>query len=132
MDLEEEDFQRGAHYSDSRGLPELRTAIIQNLYNPSDIDVDNDSEILITAGSKLGCYIVFKSILNAGESILLHEPAWVTYSEHARLCGAKTNYVPHGEDLYEKLTQNFEDQKLRILVLNNPTIQGVIFILRNY
>lgn len=116
----EEDFSKGAHYSDSRGLPELRDAICKNLYSPLGISVDKDKEILITAGSKLGSYIILKSILEKGDKILLHEPAWVTYQEHAKLCGAQADFISFGEDFMPNLMKKFNDNKFRCLILNNP------------
>ena len=47
----------------------------------------------ITAGSKIGSYVVMQAILNQGDVVVLHEPSWVSYAEHARLCGCFVEYV---------------------------------------
>lgn len=114
------DLEKGAHYSDSRGVPELRHAIIKNLYSNINADLNPDTQILITAGSKLACYMFFKTILHPGDTVVLHEPAWVSYQEHARLCGAKTFFIGLKDDFFASLTKHKRNNNLKCLVLNNP------------
>lgn len=46
------DFVKGYHYSDSRGIPELRDKVANFYKKQYDADINSRDEILITAGSK--------------------------------------------------------------------------------
>ena len=35
------------------------------------------------------------TILNKGSEVLIPEPAWLSYEEHAKLCGAKIKFIPY-------------------------------------
>ena len=116
--FEEIDFVKGYHYSDSMGLPELRKQII-NYYNKRyHTNLENINNILISSGSKPIIYMVMQSILNEGDEILIHEPAWLSYQEQAKLVGAVPGFIP-----YDCVINNFPQfftEKTKLLILNNP------------
>lgn len=114
------DMNRGAHYSESKGVPEFLNALKNYYYRQHQVSVDQNANLMVTCGSKIGCYITLKAILNAGDNILLHEPSWVSYKEHAKLCGAGTNFIPYAvmPSDFENYIDKFENTKA--LILNNP------------
>ncbi len=54
-------------------------------------------EVLISAGSKPLIFMVMKTVLNASDQVLVHEPAWLSYEEHAKMCNAKIKFIPYQE-----------------------------------
>ena len=116
-DFELLDFYRGYHYSHSRGLPELREKIAGYYQNRYHTSVQAD-DIIISAGSKIMIYMCMQTLVNPGEVILIHEPAWLSYQEQARLVGASTCFIPYDcpSDEFEK----YFNENTRMLILNNP------------
>lgn len=112
------DLDRCNHYSDSRGIPELRTKLAEFYGKTYGADVDADREILITAGSKFAIFMAMQTVLDAGDEVLIQEPAWLSYQEQVRLVGAVPKFVRYDAPL-ASFTEHFTD-KTRMLVLNNP------------
>ena len=49
-----------------------------------------------------------------------HEPAWVSYQEHARIVGGDVCFIPFYEDLSTIGTRLKQDKAVKLLILNNP------------
>ena len=117
LNFENTDFNAGAHYSDSRGVLHFREKLRDYYLSEYNASLSVD-DFMVTAGSKIGSYIALQTILNDGDSILLHEPSWVSYQEHAKLCNSSITFMP-----YSAAPKDFEkyfDSKIKVLVLNNP------------
>ncbi|MCL1076772.1 pyridoxal phosphate-dependent aminotransferase [Parashewanella spongiae] len=112
-------FKQGYHYSDTAGLPALRQKLAAHYSNQFNIhSIDADKNIIISAGSKLLTYLSMLAILNHGDEVLLHEPAWLSYQDQASLCGAETRYIP-----YHVKAENFRQyfsENTKLLIINNP------------
>jgi len=111
------DFNRGYHYSHSLGLPELREKIAQHYqcrYN-TNIKAEN---LIVSAGSKVIIYMCMQALVNPGEEIVIHEPAWLSYQEQARLVGAEVSFIPYDSPC-DEFDKYFNDNT-RMLILNNP------------
>jgi len=115
--FEDTDFNAGAHYSDSRGVLAFRQKLRDYYQSEYQVDVSVDA-FMVTAGSKIGSYIALQTILNEGDSILLHEPSWVSYQEHAKLSNSAIAFMPHSAEV--KDFDRYFDSKTKVLVLNNP------------
>lgn len=117
FDFKKLDFNAGYHYSHSRGLPELREKIAQYYQNHYHASI-HAKDLIISAGSKIIIYMCMKAVVEPGEEIAIHEPAWLSYQEQARLIGASVNFIPH-DCLCDKF-EKFFNSKTRMLILNNP------------
>jgi aspartate aminotransferase/aminotransferase len=118
FDFNKIDFKRGCHYSESRGLPELRTKIA-NYYNKHyGSKIDAESEVIISAGSKPLIYMAMQAVLNKGDEVLVHEPAWLSYPAEAKLADAIPKFIPYFCEVND-FNQYFTD-KTKMLILNNP------------
>lgn len=116
--FEEIDFKKGYHYSESRGIPELRETVANYYSDKYGASVNAEDEILISAGSKPLIYMAFQSVLNPGDEVLIHEPAWLSYPEEIKLANGVPRFIP-----YDCPVENFESyftQKTRIVVICNP------------
>lgn len=106
------------HYSDSRGLPGLRQKLAAYYDRQYGVPVDAGSEIIVTAGSKLGVHMTFMALLEPGDDVVVPEPAWVSYSEQARLCHANPVMVPH--DVPVRELGSWITPRTRALVICSP------------
>ena len=120
IDFKFEIQKAGAHYSGSKGVPKLRRIIVEELNSNIDAELSSEDNILLTAGSKMGSYLAFLALVDPGDVVVLHEPAWVSYREHARLISAETRFISYQEDLLTGLIRIQKEVKPRILVINNP------------
>jgi len=118
FDYNDIDIKKGYHYSDSLGLPSLREKIAGYYHKHYNVTVDSASEILITAGSKPAIFMCMLTVLDKGDEVLIHEPAWLSYQEQARLAGGEAKFIPYHEDSIN-FKAYFTD-KTKMLILNNP------------
>lgn len=112
------DFQKGYHYSESKGIPELREIIAKYYREHYAASVDADNELLISAGSKPLIYMAFQSVLNPGDEVLIHEPAWLSYPEEIRLADGVPRFIPYGCPV--EYFDRYFTEKTRMVVINNP------------
>lgn len=118
FDFRKIDFNRGYHYSDSQGLPGLRAKIADYYDRYYNAPIDAGREVLISAGSKPIIFMCMQAVLNSGDEILMHEPAWLSYQEQGRLCGAEPKFIPY--DCPSSDFARYFTDKTRLLILNNP------------
>ena len=117
LSLADTDFNLGAHYSESKGVEHLRDKLC-DYYRTQYLAGISKDQIMVTAGSKIGSYIALQTILDECDEILLHEPSWVSYQEHAKLCGGSATFIPITTTVYE--FSNYFTHSVKALVLNNP------------
>jgi aspartate aminotransferase/aminotransferase len=111
-------YPAGFHYSHSRGVPELRERVARYYGERYGVQVNPETEVLLTAGSKAAIYFAMLAALDPGDEVLVPEPMWVSYPEQARLCHAVPKAIP-----YPSTVSDFEkylSSKTRMLVINNP------------
>lgn len=118
LDFNKLDINKGYHYSESRGLPELRERIAGYYHKQYHAPVNAADEILISAGSKPLIYMALQAVLNEGEEVLMPEPAWLSYPEQVKIVGGIPKYIPY----YVPVDQyaNYMTENTKVLIINNP------------
>jgi aminotransferase len=106
------------HYSDSRGIPNLREKLSEFFLKKYDIPINYEKEILISSGSKAAIYLTFLSILNPEDEVIVQEPYWVSYPEQIRLCNGVPISIPYFEDVYRY--EKYITSKTKAIVICNP------------
>jgi aminotransferase len=106
------------HYSHSRGLPALRERLAGYYDERYGVPVDPADEIIVTAGSKVAIQMSLMSLLDPGDEVIVHEPAWVSYVEQVRLCHGVPVTVPYDVPVGE--LEAFVTPRTRVIVLNYP------------
>ncbi len=110
-------------YAPSAGIPELREAIAEKLLKENSVGY-SPSEIVVSSGAKMVLFLIFMTILNEGDEVILLSPYWVTYPEQIRILGGvpvelplseEEGFVPDPERLKELITP-----KTKAVVLNSP------------
>lgn len=110
------------HYTQSKGVPELREAIAEKFRVDNKLDVSSD-DIIVTPGAKQAVFESLCTLLNEGDECILFDPAWVSYEAIVMFAGAKAVMVPvHEHDDYQPLDfQDFVSHKTKLIILNSPS-----------
>lgn len=129
-----ETAQRGDthRYSVSRGIPRLRKAICNWYKSKYDVDLDFDTEAIVTIGSKEGLAHLALATLGPGDAVLVPNPAYPIHPYGFVIAGADIRHVPISPEVdffceLEKAIKTSYPQP-KMLVLNfpgNPTTQCV-------
>lgn len=106
------------HYSHSRGVPELRTQLAAYYGEEYGVPVDPATELLITAGSKIAIHMALMTVLGVGDEVLIHEPAWVSYTEQVKLCHGVPVSIPY--DCSVEDFARFITPRTRAIIINHP------------
>ena len=125
--------RRDTHrYSMSKGIPRLRRAIATWYRDRYDVDIDPETEAIVTIGSKEGLAHLALATTGAGDTILVPNPAYPIHPYGFIIAGADVRHVPlvPGVDFFGKLHEAITDSwpRPKMLVLNfpgNPTTQCV-------
>ena len=119
-------------YSMSRGIPRLRKAICNWYQRRFDVDLDPETEAIVTIGSKEGLAHLALATLGPGDAVLVPNPAYPIHPYGFVIAGADIRHVPMTPDVdfFEQLEKAIKDSwpKPKMLVLNfpgNPTTQCV-------
>lgn len=111
----------------SRGWPELRAAIASHLRAAQHVNVDPDTDILVTHGAQQGMSIALRALLETGDEVLVPAPTYF-FDGMIRLAGAVPVYVQtHEADGWridsEALRERIGPRTRAILLCNpnNPT-----------
>jgi alanine-synthesizing transaminase len=119
-------------YSISRGIPRLRRAICNWYKTRYDVDLDPDSEAIVTLGSKEGLAHLAMAVVDRGDAVLVPNPAYPIHPFGFVIAGADVRHVPIGPgiDFFEELQKAIRDcwPKPKMLLINfpaNPTTQCV-------
>ena len=75
-------------YTPVEGTPQLRQAVAAWLSRAHGFDVAPD-EVMVSAGAKQVIFNAFHAVLDEGDEVILLAPYWVSYSEIAKLAGAR-------------------------------------------
>lgn len=119
-------------YSMSRGIPRLRRAICNWYKDSYNVDLDPDSEAIVTLGSKEGLAHLAMAIVDAGDAVLVPNPAYPIHPFGFTIAGGDVRHIPMtGEnDFFEEVEKAVRDSwpKPKLLLLNfpgNPTTECV-------
>jgi aspartate/methionine/tyrosine aminotransferase len=119
-------------YTLGDGLPELRAAVAREHLAATGIAVDPDADVLITAGNMEGLNLLFHTLLDPGDGVIVTDPGFVSHIHQIELCGGRATSWRLDEtrgwalDL-DALPQLIDERTKAILLVtpSNPT--GRIF-----
>ena len=81
-------------YSQSRGIPGLRRAISAYYKRRFEVDIDPESEAIVTIGSKEGLANLAQAITSPGDVILVPNPSYPIHPFGFMLAGAALRHIP--------------------------------------
>lgn len=119
-------------YSVSKGIPRLRKAICDWYKIRFDVDLDPETEAIVTIGSKEGLAHLALATLGPGDVVLVPNPAYPIHPYGVVIAGADVRHVPmiDGVNFFEELSKAIVESwpKPKMLILNfpgNPTSECV-------
>ena len=119
-------------YSQSKGIPRLRRAMANWYKTRYNVDLDPESEVITTIGSKEGLAHLAMATLGPGDAVLVPNPAYPIHPYGFVIAGADIRHVPllPGQDFFGELVKAIETSwpRPKMLVLNfpaNPTAMCV-------
>jgi alanine-synthesizing transaminase len=119
-------------YSVSKGIPRLRRAISHWYRDRYAVDIDPETEAIVTIGSKEGLAHLMLATLDRGDTVLVPNPSYPIHIYGAIIAGADIRSVQMtpGVDFFGELQRAIRESlpKPRMIVMgfpSNPTAQCV-------
>ncbi len=111
------------HYTDSRGIAELREAIAHEKSRRAGVPVGAD-QVIITNGTSPAMLMVFALLVEPGDEVLIGTPYYPCYPNFVRFCGGEPVFVPtRAEDGYRLDPERVErarTDRTRAIVVGSP------------
>ncbi len=124
-------------YSASKGITQLRVAITEWYKRRFDVDLDPESEAVVTIGSKEGLSHLALATIQPGDVVMTPTPAYPIHPYSVIIAGGEVISVPIGPgiDFFEELERAFKKSwpRPKMLIINfphNPTtavVEGLDF-----
>lgn len=115
-------------YTSNAGLKELREEICNYLQRTQNIQYNPLKEVIVTVGGSEAIDIGLRAIVNAGDEVIIPQPAYVSYEPCTILAGAKPVIINLKAENEFRLTaeelENAITDRTKVLILpfpNNPT-----------
>jgi alanine-synthesizing transaminase len=119
-------------YSASKGIPRLRRAISHWYKDRYDVEIDPDTEAIVTIGSKEGLAHLMLATLDRGDTVLVPNPSYPIHIYGAVIAGADIRSVRMSPDvdffaeLERAIRESYPKPKMMVLGFpSNPTAQCV-------
>ena len=113
-------------YQSYTGIPELRNAFAAWYLKHYNVKLDANTEIQPLIGSKEGILHITMAFVNPGDSVLVPNPGYPTYTSASRLCEA--NIISYELDENNNWEPNFEAleqldlTKVKLMWVNYPNM----------
>ncbi|TDG00429.1 aminotransferase class I/II-fold pyridoxal phosphate-dependent enzyme [Paenibacillus piri] len=122
-------LERGnTKYTSNAGMPELREAIAEYLYDSFQVPYEPSDEVLVTVGGSEAIDLALRALIVPGDEILITEPTYVSYAPIVKISGgvpvgvetfAKDQFKLTAESLKASITP--KSKALIVCFPNNPT-----------
>lgn len=110
-------------YPPMMGLPELRGAITAHYRHWQGLDLDSETEVMVTSGATEALAGALLALIRPGDEVVLFEPMYDAYLPLVLRAGGVPRFVslqpPHFRLTEEALAAAFSD-KTRVVLFNNP------------
>ena len=111
-------------YTDFRGDPELRQAIIDFYKEEYDMDIA-DPEVFVAASGCLAMYLVLEAIVDDGDEVILQAPFFTPYPQQVELArGIPIELPTYEEEDFQINVERLESlitERTKALVINSPS-----------
>jgi aspartate/methionine/tyrosine aminotransferase len=110
-------------YPPMMGLPELRKAVATHYKHWQNLDLDPDSEIMITSGATEAIAGALMALIEPGDEVVMFQPMYDAYLPLVQRAGGVPRFVrlepPHWRFDEEQLARAFTP-KTKVVLFNNP------------
>lgn len=115
-------------YTAWTGIPPLREAIARKLQDENGIDIDPDTQLIVTSGAQEALMVTLMTLLDEGDNVITPSPHYDEYSRDAKILGGElipvattieNNFTIDVADLEAAITD--KTKAMIIVTPNNPT-----------
>jgi N-succinyldiaminopimelate aminotransferase len=113
----------GNQYPPGPGIPELRTAIAGHQKRFYGLDLDPDTDVLVTAGATEAIAAAMLALLEPGDEVIALEPYYDSYAACIAMAGARRVPVTLRPPLFRPDLDALRDaitSRTRLILLNTP------------
>lgn len=111
-------------YTPNAGIPELREALAEKLRRENNIKCETKN-IIVTAGATQALMLAMLTLVDAGEEIIIPDPAWPDYLGQVYLANATPVLASLTEENDFKMTADviapLITPKTKLIVINSPS-----------
>ncbi len=110
-------------YAPMQGVPALREAISQKVFDTHAFRYNADKEITITAGATEALYAAISAFIRENDEVIVFEPAYDSYAPAVMLNGGILKYAPMQFPDYHinwEEVQKLVSNKTRMIIVNTP------------
>lgn len=112
-------------YTSNRGVIELRRAISEAARKKKNVDIDPETEVIVTNGGMQALFMSMKALLNPGDEIIIGAPYFTNYLSQVLMCDAVPKFVQLREEdgfimTVDALRAAITD-KTKAVLLNSPS-----------
>ncbi len=112
------------HYTHSLGMLELREAICQYYRTKYGVKIHPD-QILITSGTSPALFLIFASLLDPGEQIIMSDPHYPCYPNYVRFLGGEPIFIKvHEADGFQLDARQIKKRlgpRVKAVLINSPS-----------
>ena len=114
-------------YTPPQGLLPLRQAIAERVKRVNNIDVDPETEVVVTNGGQEALFLMVLAVTSPGDEMIVPEPNYNTYADSLAFAGgvkvevqtyAETDFRAHPQDVRAAVTD--KTRSLLLVSPNNP------------
>lgn len=123
---------RNHRYSASKGITKLRLAITDWYKRNYGVELDHESEVIITIGSKEGLSHLALATISPGDVVLVPTPTYPIHPYSVIIAGGEVRSIPlrEGSSFFDDMTQAYKQTwpRPKMLIINfphNPTTMVV-------
>ncbi len=120
-EVTKEDFHQ---YAITWGAQNFREALAAKIQHFSGVEVDPNSELVVTCGSTEAMMAAMMSVTNPGDKVIVFSPFYENYGADTILSGAEPIYVPLIPPSFRFDAEVLEDafrQKPKAIIVCNPS-----------
>lgn len=116
----EKDF---THYTPNKGIPELRSAVVERLERRG-VAIGLE-EVMVTSGASEALHLAILALVDHGDEVLIPDPGFVSYKPLVEIAGGRAvpywlkegdDFSPDPEEIGELMTN-----KTKMMVMNSPS-----------
>lgn len=125
IDAAFKDAKRGhTRYTDFRGDPELRTAIVDFYKEEYEMDI-LDEEVFVCTSACEGMYLALEAIVDDGDEVIMQAPYFTPYKQQIELVrGVPVELITLEEEDFQINVERLESlitDKTKALIINSPS-----------
>jgi len=110
-------------YTDVPGMRDVREAVAEKFERENGIRY-TPSEVMVSNGGKQVLYLLFRTICDPGDEVIVPTPCYVSYEEQIRLSGADPVFAPVSEERRFRLSCSDIERcitpRTKAMIINSP------------